>query len=385
MRGALSPSSAPAAGTWVASAAIVVALPLLAALSWYSVRGRATARASTRGDAAPADHREVGRDGHPGAEQGARLVSSVTATTVEPPPDPSAAGTGAGNPRRRRWTRQVSGVTSRLTGVAWSGTRAVVVGSEGMILTSADLVAWQAAPQPHTYSFFDATYGRGLFVAVGSNLEGSNIGRVVSASADGASWSTQSWPDRVTLSTIAFGNGVFVAAGQSAVSRSLDGERWDTVTPPTGEYLSRVTYIDDRFVLIGLQGASFESRDGLTWAAATGRAPPMEHVALAAGGGLYLLLGQAPPATEAEVWRSSDRTTWTRHVVKGVRYLVGPTFTGKEFIAVGEGILSSLDGLDWTSEVPAADFTGYTALWTGSTVIAVGQQGAIYTSTTAQP
>jgi hypothetical protein len=109
----------------------------------------------------------------------------------------------------------------------------------------------------------------------------------------------------------------------------------------------------------------------------------------ALGNRIYLAVGQGPTvdgASQAMVWLSTDLASWTEQKVSGATGFRNSTFANGRFVANGmaDGILTSADGLEWTVEVPSSSFLGGgDLLWTGSMLIAVGQNGAIFTATPA--
>lgn len=382
--------SAPA-GSWMArqvvSAAIVVGLPLLAALGWYAVHGHtAKDQEASAGSALPGALRPTGE-----VRQVAPVADTTPSTLTAGVPH-TAAPAGrvlpTGSPSYS-WTRRTSGTTSHLNGIAWSGRLAVAVGFDGTIVASEDGVAWTAAPQVAAYSYMAVVYAKSMFIAVGTSRRGTHYGRIVSASADGMVWTTQRWEERTGLNSIAHGKGVLVAIGNSgAIVRSTDGESWHTVTSKTSEHLDGVSYLEDRFVVIGHNGTTMFSPDGQTWSL---KQHPVSTLYFGAelGNRTYLAVGQrrsVQGAGQAMVWLSPDLKAWTEQEVSGSTGFRNVIFANGRFVANGTagGILSSSDGLEWTMEVPLSSFPGGGDLvWTGSMLIAVGQSGAIYTGVSA--
>lgn len=384
------PSASIHAGSWMAShvtsAAIVAGILLLAALGWYVVRGRTAmdreASASSKlPGAPPAAHKTRQEASAPAAP------TPASSADAEDGAIPAGRVLPSGSPPSFTWTRQTSGTTSPLKGIAWSGKLAVVVGYDGTILSSEDGIAWKAAPQLAVYSYAAVAHRNGLFVAVGTSKRGTHYGRVVSSSADGATWTTQRWQERTGLNSIAYGNGSFVAAGnRGAIVRSTAGETWYTVTSDTSEHLDGVSFLNDRFVVIGHNGTTMISSDGAKWTLKQHSVRTL-YFRAEFGNGIYLALGQRQDARGAHyamAWLSPDLKAWTEQEVSGLTGFRHSIFVASRFVASGSsgGILTSPDGLAWTMEVPPSSYAGQGDLvWTGSMLIAVGLNGEIYTGT----
>lgn len=362
------------------SLAIVAIMPASTAVLWHATHG-ADKRLSQR-EPARGEHLDRRLNTSLGATK-ATIIAVESAREEVPGGGQAGASAGPGAAQaRRKWTRQVSGVSSLLMGIAWSGSTAVVVGQDGTILSSRDGEAWELVPQPRTYNYTAVAYGNSVFVAVANDRPGRHNGRMISTSPDGRRWTTQADPELHNLTRVVFGNGIFLAVGSQVAMRSVDGETWEPVTTGTSDYLAGLEFLRDRFVIVGQSGIVLTSRDGATWTEEAGHVP-MTFVSGAFGNGRYVLGGQFVPEAGREAavtWTSSDLATWERREQAGVQVLGGATFTGREFVMVGEGISTSGDGVTWTTEVSAASFRGYESLWTGSMVIAVGQEGVIYTS-----
>lgn len=382
--GAVSSASGSGIATWTGSAVLVVGLPLVAALGWYAVRGRATPPPRSLAHTAPM----AGRAGQGAAMGGGAVVvvTPVTVAALAPEPTPGEGGLAADQHPAFRWTRQVSGVESALVGVASSGSLTVVVGQDGIILSSTDGVVWKAALLSLSHDFLGVAYGHGVFVAVGSSKRGTHGGQLIATSTDGATWAEQGQPDHMALVDVAFGNGAFVAVGVGgALLRSTDGERWRTVDSGTATQLNGVSYVGDRFVVVGYGGTWLTSPDGVAWATQLQKVD-LGFGRAVFGNGVYLSFATLYPdgrPHQAKVWRSSDLATWTAQDVTGCEGLVRGGFAEGRFVIAGSGIRSTVDGVEWTTEEPpSAAFTSANdAAWTGSSWIVVGNQGVIFTST----
>jgi len=142
---------------------------------------------------------------------------------------------------------------------------------------------------PGFYNLKGATYGNGLFVAVGGSPDSSTI----LTSRDGVSWTQQTSPTRGWLYGVTFGNGLFVAVGdKGAIFTSPDGANW-TQRTSGGNDLKGVTYGNGLFVAVGGSPDSstiLTSPDGVTW---TRRPSPTRDWlnGVAYGNGTFVVVG----------------------------------------------------------------------------------------------
>ena len=157
---------------------------------------------------------------------------------------------------------------------------------------------------------------------------------------------------------LAFGNGRYVAVGggfelgwepppelRGSVATSPDGEHWVKQFPITSESLNSVAFGNGRFVIVGNNGKVFTSTAGLEWETQTltavGR-PNLRGVVFDQG--LFVTVsGDA----NGSIWTSPDGSNWTnRGVDFGVSFMAIGVGGGK-FIAVGNTIMVSTNGLNW--------------------------------------
>jgi sugar lactone lactonase YvrE len=164
---------------------------------------------------------------------------------------------------------------------------------------------------------------------------------------------------------LARGNGRFVAIGggyeggwgapselRGVVAISEDGEHWMKQLPVTSESLNGVAFGNGRFVAVGNNGTVLTSTHGVVWETQTltpeGR-PDLRGIAFDQG--LFVAVsGNA----NGSIWTSPDGINWTnRGMDFGVSFMA-VTAEGGQFIAVGNTIVVSTNGLDWEpAEVPA--------------------------------
>jgi hypothetical protein len=197
-------------------------------------------------------------------------------------------------------TANVPAALSYLAGVAWTGSRFVVVG-QGGIVVSPDGVQWQ---QASTVSYDAVAAGDGVVVAVNFSHYG--------FSATGESWTTATFPTAAGTPPgaieVSFGSGRFVAVGVGGSLRTAaDGTSWTNRTLPASRSLRAVAHDGTRFCATASYGAAMTSTDGLAWTSGTG--PSGVADAVVATGARFVSAGSAGNSGRFHV--SADCSVWT--------------------------------------------------------------------------
>ena len=239
------------------------------------------------------------------------------------------------------WHTANAQVATSLADLAWGGSRFVAVGDLGELVTSEDGRTWHRLLWGGSTPLMAVTWGKAGFVAVGEGI--------VLTSADGVAWTPHAAPSSTTLTKVV-GNatGYVAVTWDRELFFSPDGASWTAVSiVPLVNYAFATDLLagPDRFVLsVWMResgGAVLASSDGLTWQLGT-----LTHSGLpdlAYGGGRYL-------ATDfAEVLASSDGLSW-QQVSSGVE-LTGLQWLGERFVGWrlgGSEFYSSADGSTWS-------------------------------------
>lgn len=188
-------------------------------------------------------------------------------------------------------------------------------------------------------------YGAGVFLS----FHGWGFDGQVRRSSDGVNWE-DSFPqgEQVYASGFwdaTFGDGVFLGVGSAAFIRTTDGgvswDDWGWLEVEDGHTL--VAYGDDTFVTVQ-PGQVVRSEDGAaSWQAPIAFDCPAEQ--LVYGNGVFLTHG-----TNGDTCRSVDAgRTWEAGNNTQVGGEAGTIlWTGEEFLAFGSGTSRSADGLEWT-------------------------------------
>jgi len=250
---------------------------------------------------------------------------------------------------------------------------AVAVLSAILFTESALAQSTWVRPASGTIQFLsDATYGDGMFVAVGES-------GTIRTSPDGTSWSGETSGVSVALRSVVHADGLFVVVGKDgAILTSPDGSAWTSATSGTTNFLSGVTYGNGRYVAVGSSGKIVTSTDAITWTTTSSLTSSfLQDVHFS--NGKFVAVGSS-----GTIRISTDGITWSFvGSPVGTTFLTGSSsFAGKHYIVGQNGtLLSSPDATSWTIE------NGMTLSWLramstdGNTAVIVGEGGTILTST----
>jgi len=193
-------------------------------------------------------------------------------------------------------------------------------------------------PTPTGANMRGIVYANGQFVAVGANIRVLAYGAILT-SPDGITWANQEPGLRADLYSITYGNNRFVAVSDcNAIAlSSANGTNWTSSNVPIG--LSSITYGNNQFVAVGEGIAT--STDGNVWTARPYGYGGLSAVAY--GAGRFVAVG--PRGT---VLTSEDGVTWTSRKSATSYDLYAVAYGNGTFVAGGEdALLTSLDGITW--------------------------------------
>lgn len=276
---------------------------------------------------------------------------------------------------------------NHLQSVAAGGGRFVAVGAVGALIHSPDGQRWSVSPSGDRRGLRAVAHGNGRFVAVGD-------AGAATTSRDGVSWQPATIdPSAPDLIAAAFGSGRFVAAASGGkLYTSADGLSWTALTGvPAAGRLCTIAYGSGGFRAGGHAGFLLASADGLTWE----RVPLNSDgavVALAEGGGHWLLSTVTTPGAGSLLFTSADGRTWAEAGKiplpppdsKGFMDVFGLAHDGRRFVAAGSNpcdlpcamTASSPDGRTWQSAIVGGGRLRAVAAAGGQSV-AVGEWGAV--------
>jgi hypothetical protein len=321
------------------------------------------------------------------------------------------------------WTPGTSNSTRNLASVVYGNNRFVAVGDSGTILTSANGSSWTARTSGTQQNLFSVTFGKGIFVAVGDSgriltsdsgvtwtpqtsgiypdyayalytvgFVGNQFvacgGGYIAVSANGTSW-TVSQLDLLVygneLKGIAFGNNTYVIVGgqkgniyNEFITYSSDCQNWNYEWYG-GPILTTVMYANNKFIAGGATGDIYTSSDGVIWVSTTPQTND-ELIDVAFGDSLFVAVGRV-------ILSSTDGVNWTSRTMGTVfptvtNKLRGVVYGGSQFVSVGDSglILSSADGISWTNRLSGTSLPLNCVAWANNTFVAVGGEGVILSS-----
>lgn len=312
-----------------------------------------------------------------------------------------------------------------LYAVAWSGSLFTAAGEGGRIYTSSNGISWtlQNSNATTNDTFWDVAASATSQVAVGSNY-GSNP--LIRYSTDGITWSIPTF-DIAPTSTfntaiwtgsqfvITGGNGIYTSTNGASWTRIgagiyTDGMAWDGskyLSTYTGgartstnltSWSSTLTYINhspteviyvsglNQYLLVGYNdwtlnsGWVATSTDATNWTIRVGSDPKnkviwdgSKFIALDSSGRLFT-------SADGLDWSSTSGITmdYSSEVYKGLAY--SPSLN-RYVAASGNKIVSSEDGVSWTTRQTDTFMTAQSVIWTGSKFIMAGWNGRYLDST----
>jgi len=286
------------------------------------------------------------------------------------------------------WTKQTSGVSTLLSGVASSGSMHVAVGEN--VLSSSDGINWHQRDSglaSSSVNLVKVIWADKQFVAVGYR------GTIIT-SPDGITWTVR---HRDPLSDshlydVAWSGSKFVAVGfRSGFWESLDGVSWSKVHDLELEStLFGITWTGKQFVAVGGKGSRLSydalvltSLDGASW---------LHHPVVAQcwnSSGCFPLKDAAWTGSKLVavgnhglITSSDGGVSWELVISIPNVGISSVAWSGSKLVTVGGGgkIMTSSDGSSWTEQSSGTAKHLLDVIWTGKMYIAVGSDGIILTS-----
>ena len=308
------------------------------------------------------------------------------------------------------WSSLGSGTTNHLYDAALNDTGTLLVGDQEIRFRATGITTWSnqitslSTNAPPGWVYLSAVgAGNSYWVAgrTGLLLEGTRTNGVSQYAWQALPDSSHAWLWDVTVV-----NGTYVAAGDLAtILTSLDGILWSrevVPVPRTNTVLLGVGGTTNLLLAAGNAGIVLISRAGLTNLAITNvvgtnlvvtsntfntlgliwtNLPVFTTNTLqgvAASDNRYVLSGEW-----GMIFTSTDGSNWTTHTTPTTNFLSGITPFPNGWLAVGDRgtmLRAGPDAADWTRVTLNTTNWLYRARWTGSQMVVVGQNGAIFTS-----
>jgi photosystem II stability/assembly factor-like uncharacterized protein len=310
------------------------------------------------------------------------------------------------------WTPVPTGGIERAEGIAWNGSLFVLVGENGEILTSPDLVTWT-----ERQSEIPGIEGLGssfLFVGWFGDrfLAGGPEGTLMS-SADGISWTLVTTPFDDWVYTVEQIGDRFVFPGrQGKIHWTEDFLEWTTVDTSFADTFRDIHFHDGLLMAVGRDGGLAVSSNGADWQLPLDNANPGGFEAVIARDGIFLAAdnnGVIHVSNDSEAWlpvfttvdesgivgleyfqnryvaitrdgraySSDDTTTWTEITGPGGRP-EGAKVIGADLWVVGrEALISKTANLTNWSTVNTGTIQLYDIALGPQGYVAVGREGTV--------
>jgi hypothetical protein len=270
--------------------------------------------------------------------------------------------------------------------VLFAGGRFVAAGRTDTLLTSENGFDWTIRTSGYDYNDFSAAgYGNGLFVVAGISDPADGAPAILFTSPDTVEWTKRSlsvFGFKGNARDVTYGNGTFIVTSsmvqegswKGAILSSPDGESWGPVFIGRAISYTAPTYGAGRFLAFGSTYISTTSviisADGGWWLETALKLPRIYSVTW--GNGLYVAVGEG-------VFTSADGVNWTERLTG--TSLSSVVFANGLFVAVGSGVYTSPDGLNWTKRVlPVGWFQPSGIAFSNGLFVAVGGGGVILSS-----
>jgi len=245
-----------------------------------------------------------------------------------------------------KWKKSLETGKINLKAIAHDGEGMIVaVGEDGRIKTSKGGIKWVGRDSGTVESLNGITYGNGIFVAVGEG--------VVATSSDGITWTTKS---SLTLNEVVWHNDKFYAVGKfGTILSSPDGETWSKIEIKSDESLNDIYAYENKLAVVGNDGGFYSSDDGENWTKV--RISKEASLRSICWNGLKVVAS----SDDGNIVTSMDGTNWA--------WVSAESSTGKpgEVSGTSTGLLKLGKGINDIQ-------------WDGECFIAVGYNGAIYSS-----
>ncbi len=339
------------------------------------------------------------------------------------------------------WTVEAAPTLFGIGAAAYGNGQFVAVGNEGFVATSGDGLTWIVRHNGPNVLFDQVAAGNGVVLATGDgsiqigpnefqqtslllkSRDGMNwtpagtdseyravgIGFAnrqfiifardnrnpaavfVLTSADGSTWARNDIASSGAALRIIYANGQYLAVG-GGIFNSADGQHWNVQPQVSINTLTGVAYGNGRYVAVGVEGGAFVSSNGLAWTPRPTGSHWLTDIAFAKG--VFVAVGNDYDTTansaslrlRGQLFTSIDGETWVRQVKPS-----GPgadddlnriIYAAGWFVAVSSGgaVLTSPDGIQWTSRRSATRHSLASVAYSEGTFIAVGQGGTTVVS-----
>lgn len=285
-----------------------------------------------------------------------------------------------------KWKKSLETGKINLKGIAYDGNGLfAAVGEDGRIKTSQGGIKWVGRESGTVESLNSITYGNGKFIAVGEG--------VIVNSSDGINWTTKS---SLALNSVVWHTDKFYAVGKfGTVLSSADGESWSNVDIKSDESLNDIYTYGTKLTVVGDDGGFYSTDDGVSWnKVRISKEASIKNICW--NGSKYVA-----SSDDGNIVTSMDGTNWAwvsleasiggkpsevNGTSKGLLQLEGGikdiSWDGKCFIAVGfnGAIYSSDSGTKWEKINSYTSSNLESVIYTGKDYFIVGNNGTLLKS-----
>lgn len=248
-----------------------------------------------------------------------------------------------------------TGIATTFNGIATNGTRLLVCGANGAIVTTEDALTITSRTG-NAATLNGAAFGNGTYVVVGNAINGSDLIATVNPT-------TFEYQRRATLSAgnatnVRFLNGAFYTthvalggANSPSVRRSIDGVTFAPVTGNTNRSTIDIMFGNGAFFAVGDgNGACFTSTDGLSFTGPVSAGVNLlgSFIGGAFGNGVFVIVGSGGLIATSATGAANSFVQRTSGVTSALRTVMYSTRDQRWYAAGDNGvILYSLDAITW--------------------------------------
>lgn len=154
---------------------------------------------------------------------------------------------------------ETSPTTNTLQGIGWDGSRFVVVGAGGTILTGTNTTQWASSVASGKEFLSSVAAANGQWVASGAR-------GAIYTSPDASAWTRRDSGTTNWVYRVAWVGSEWVAVGESGVIRtSPDGVQWTPRASGTTAWLTGIQAMGDAVYVCGTQGTVLRSTNRVDW------------------------------------------------------------------------------------------------------------------------
>ena len=283
------------------------------------------------------------------------------------------------------YTFAINGRTGTGQGGAFSAIQTITPRAAGANWIPGSYAGTAPTSDLHGLSYGTADNVNYYYLAVGDNGAMYQVLDSVSQSLNGYTWTPITTAPVVNYKAAinAFSRYIAVGSGTAnniSYSTDLTGSAWTPATTAVSTGLNALASNGTYVVAVGDGGKAFYTGDGNIWnPVTTGTTANLYGLTYSSTYG-WVAVGQG-----GLIITSPDLATWTPHPYTGAgNDLHGVTVTSSNvFVAVGNGgtVVTSSDSANWTTQTLASSSNLYAISTDSAQFLAVGQNGATYTST----